>query len=85
METIRTPEERDAAIVRLRENKNKCRLGTHAYSEINAMIRTIQNGWDEDTVYEEFRDGSDEQDAALVAVDYLKGDCDIEDIVLPEN
>lgn len=85
MKTVRTSEDRALSIEKLRENKNNCRLGSHAYPEINAMIETIKNVYVVDEIYDHFDEGTDACDAALSARGYLDGVMSLDEILFPEN
>ena len=82
----RTEKEISLAVIALRENKNNCRLGQDAYSEINAKIQTIRNNWDMESIDDNFVNGSNEHLAAIEAHDYMNKltGMELSDLLFPE-
>ena len=86
---MRTEQEIKEAIERLEENKEKCvrysAFGDDNHARLDAMIETIDQGFDFDEIAETFGEGTSEQEAADGIVDWLDGNGDIEDYLYPEK
>lgn len=91
---MRTQEERNAAVTALQENKKHVRrlsmFGNDNHANIEAMIRTIKNDYKNDSdIYSAFEnpeiedDENDELSGGFSALEYLKGESELEDILYP--
>ena len=79
--------DKTAIIARLKQNKENTpelsAFSDNNHEAIDAMIETVERGYNEDAVYEKF-DNPYEQDAALAILEVVDGSMEIEDALFPE-
>lgn len=85
---MKTQEEIKYAVEQLKQNKEKTKeynfFGESNHEKIDAMIHVIENRLSEskiDLIYED----EDFYTSALDALEFLNGEIEIEDLLLPEN
>lgn len=75
-------------IERLRQNKERSPVysafSDNNHKAIDAMIETVERGYNDDEVYRRFA-SSYEQDAALAIISVLEGEEKLEDVLFPED
>jgi len=86
---MRTQEERMSAVTLLKENKEKTRefnyFGESNYDKIDVMIDVISNNMNYHKIEDKYLKNKIQFKIAEEAIDYLDGECEIEDLLFPEN